>query len=78
MGKQSIPWAVALTGILYFGMLGYWQYDAFETALGFGGNASQNAIDGAIFGFVMGVAYVAYIVDSFESTETPTWLSEDA
>ena len=46
MGKQSIPWAVALTGLLYFGMLGYWQYDAFETALGFGGNASQNAVDG--------------------------------
>ena len=35
MGKQSIPWAVALTGLLYFGMLGYWQYDAFEIALGF-------------------------------------------
>ena len=33
MGKQSIPWAVGLTGLLYFGMLGYWQYDAFEVAL---------------------------------------------
>ena len=56
MGKQSIPWAVGLTGILYFGMLGYWQYEAFETALGFGGNASQNVQDGAIFGFGLGVA----------------------
>ena len=65
MGKQSIPWAVALTGLLYFGMLGYWQYDAFETALGFGGNASQNAVDGAIFGFTMGVAYVAYVMLCF-------------
>ena len=65
MGKQSIPWAVALTGVLYFGMLGYWQYDAFETALGFGGNASQNAVDGAIFGFTMGVAYVAYVMLCF-------------
>ena len=50
MGKQSIPWAVGLTGLLYFGMLGYWQYDAFETALFGSGNASQNAIDGALFG----------------------------
>ena len=30
MGKQSIPWAVGLTGLLYFGMLGYWQYDALK------------------------------------------------
>ena len=65
MGKQSIPWAVGLTGLLYFGMLGYWQYEAFETALGFGGTASQNVQDGAIFGFGMGVAYVAYIILCF-------------
>ena len=62
MGKQSIPWAVGLTGLLYFGMLGYWQYDAFETALFGSGNASQNAIDGAIFGFGFGVAYVAFMI----------------
>ena len=43
MGKQSIPWAVGLTGLLYFGMLGYWQSEAFETALGLGGNVSQNS-----------------------------------
>ena len=65
MGKQSIPWAVGLTGLLYFGMLGYWQYDAFETALFGSGNASQNAIDGAIFGFVFGVVYVAFMIWCF-------------
>lgn len=75
MGKQSIPWAVGLTGLLYFGMLGYWQYEAFETALGFGGNASQNVQDGAIFGFGMGVAYVAYIILCF-TKDLPEGLKE--
>ena len=65
MGKQSIPWAVGLTGLLYFGMLGYWQSEAFETALGLGGNVSQNSIDGAIFGFVFGILYVAYMMACF-------------
>ena len=65
MGKQSIPWAVGLTGLLYFGMLGYWQYDAFETALFGSGNASLNAINGAIFGFVFGVVYVAFMIWCF-------------
>ena len=75
MGKQSIPWAVGLTGILYFGMLGYWQYEAFETALGFGGTASQNVQDGAIFGFGMGVAYVAYVILCF-TKDLPEGLKE--
>ena len=75
MGKQSIPWAVGLTGILYFGMLGYWQYEAFETALGFGGTASQNVQDGAIFGFGMGVAYVAYVILCF-TKDIPEGLKE--
>lgn len=75
MGKQSIPWAVGLTGLLYFGMLGYWQYEAFETALGFGGTASQNVQDGAIFGFGMGVAYVAYIILCF-TKDLPEGLKE--
>ena len=75
MGKQSIPWAVGLTGILYFGMLGYWQYEAFETALGFGGNVSQNAQDGAIFGFLLGVAYVAYVMLCF-TKDLPEGLKE--
>jgi len=75
MGKQSIPWAVGLTGLLYFGMLGYWQYEAFETALGFGGNVSQNAQDGAIFGFLLGVAYVAYVMLCF-TKDLPEGLKE--
>ena len=75
MGKQSIPWAVGLTGVLYFGMLGYWQYEAFETALGFGGNVSQNAQDGAIFGFLLGVAYVAYVMLCF-TKDLPEGLKE--
>ena len=75
MGKQSIPWAVGLTGLLYFGMLGYWQYDAFETALFGSGNASQNAIDGAIFGFVFGVAYVAFMIWCF-TRDMPEGLKE--
>ena len=75
MGKQSIPWAVGLTGLLYFGMLGYWQYDAFETALFGSGNASQNAIDGAIFGFVFGVVYVAFMIWCF-TRDLPEGLKE--
>ena len=75
MGKQSIPWAVGLTGLLYFGMLGYWQYDAFETALFGSGNASQNAIDGAIFGFGFGVAYVAFMIWCF-TRDLPEGLKE--
>ena len=75
MGKQSIPWAVGLTGLLYFGMLGYWQSEAFETALGLGGNVSQNAIDGAIFGFVFGILYVAYMMACFLQ-EMPEGLKE--
>ena len=75
MGKQSIPWAVGLTGLLYFGMLGYWQYDAFETALFGSGNASQNAIDGAIFGFAFGVIYVAFMVWCF-TRDLPEGLKE--
>ena len=75
MGKQSIPWAVGLTGLLYFGMLGYWQYDAFETAIFGSGNASQNAIDGALFGFGFGVAYVAFMIWSF-TRDLPEGLKE--
>tara|TARA_B000000609_G_scaffold61056_1_gene45380 strand:+ start:3325 stop:5286 length:1962 start_codon:yes stop_codon:yes gene_type:complete len=75
MGKQSIPWAVGLTGLLYFGMLGYWQYDAFETALFGSGNASQNAIDGAIFGFGFGVLYVAFMIWCF-TRDMPEGLKE--
>ena len=75
MGKQSIPWAVGLTGLLYFGMLGYWQYDAFETALFGSGNATQNAIDGAIFGFTFGVIYVAFMIWCF-TRDLPEGLKE--
>ena len=75
MGKQSIPWAVGLTGLLYFGMLGYWQYDAFETAIFGSGNATQNAIDGAIFGFTFGVIYVAFMIWCF-TRDLPEGLKE--
>ena len=78
MGKQSIPWAVGLTGLLYFGMLGYWQYDAFEAALFGSGPVSasmQNTIDGAIFGFFFGVIYVAFMVWCF-TRDLPEGLKE--
>jgi len=78
MGKQSIPWAVGLTGLLYFGMLGYWQYDAFEAALFGSGPVSasmQNTIDGAIFGFFFGVVYVAFMIWCF-TRDLPEGLKE--
>lgn len=76
MGKQSIPWAVALTGILYFLMLGYWQYDAFAASMGFSDMVvSQIEIDGAIFGFVFGIAYIAYMVLCF-TKDLPEGLKE--
>ena len=79
MGKQSIPWAVGLTGLLYFGMLGYWQYDAFEIALGLSKctipEGCQNAVDGAIFGFVFGIVYVAFMIWCF-TRDLPEGLKE--
>ncbi len=54
MGKQSVPWAVALSGILYFGMLAYWEYDDLMAG-----------VDNAVFGFVFGLIYVAYIMWCF-------------
>ena len=74
MGKQSIPWAVGLTGILYFGMLIYWEFEAFEAALG-SGTATQNAIDGAIFGLGLSIVYVAYLILCF-TKDMPAGLKE--
>ena len=61
MGKKSIPWAVGLTGLLYFGMLGYWQYDELMMASG----VSELQNQGAIFGFGYGVVYVAFLLLCF-------------
>ncbi len=58
MKHKPIPWAIALTGILYFGLLIYWQSDALSSEITEQRNAAQ-------FGLVLSVIYVAYLMWCF-------------
>ena len=58
MKHKPIPWAIALTGALYFGLLIYWQSDELS------GTAEQMAA--AQFGLVLSVIYVAYLMWCFQ------------
>ena len=58
MKHKPVPLGVVLTGVLYFGLLFYWQWDALS-----GSGAPQEA---AIFGIVLAVAYVAYVMACFQ------------
>ena len=58
MKHKPIPWAIALTGALYFGLLIYWQSDELS------GTSEQVA--GAQFGLVLSVIYVAYLMWCFQ------------
>jgi len=58
MKHKPIPWAIALTGALYFGLLIYWQSDELS------GTSEQMAA--AQFGLVFSVIYVAYLMWCFQ------------
>ena len=58
MKHKPIPWAIALTGVLYFGLLIYWQSDELSSEIDAVRNAAQ-------FGLVMSVVYVAYLMWCF-------------
>ena len=56
MKHKPVPIGVVLTGVIYFGLLFYWQWD----------ESQEQARDGAIFGIVLAVAYVAYVMACFQ------------
>jgi len=58
MKHKPIPWAIALTGVLYFGLLIYWQSDELSSEIAAQRNAAQ-------FGLVLSVIYVAYLLWCF-------------
>ena len=58
MRHKPIPWAIALTGVLYFGLLIYWQSDELSSEIAAQRNAAQ-------FGLVLSVIYVAYLLWCF-------------
>ena len=59
MRHKPIPWAIALTGVLYFGLLIYWQSDELSSEIAAQRNAAQ-------FGLVLSVIYVAYLLWCFQ------------
>jgi preprotein translocase subunit SecY len=58
MKHKPIPWAIALTGALYFGLLIYWQSDEL--------NGTSEQMAAAQFGLVLSVIYVAYLMWCFQ------------
>ena len=52
MKHKSIPWAIMLTGVLYYALLIYWQSDALS--------GSGQARDAAVLGLIFPVFYVGY------------------
>ena len=68
MKHKPIPWAIALTGVLYFGLLIYWQSDELSSEIDAVRNAAQ-------FGLVMSVVYVAYLMWCF-NRELPEGLKD--
>jgi preprotein translocase subunit SecY len=69
MSKRSVPWAVALVGLLYFGTLVYWQSDALF------GDVTMYDNDAAVFGVGLSVVYVAFLMLCFMK-EVPASLKE--
>ena len=68
MKHKPIPWAITLTGILYFGLLTYWQSDELSSEIDAVRNAAQ-------FGLVMSVVYVGYLMWCF-NRELPEGLKD--
>ena len=66
MKHKPIPWAIALTGVLYYALLIYWQSDELS--------GSGQARDAAVFGLVFSVIYVAYCMLCFQKDLPPCLL----
>ena len=58
MKHKSIPWAIMLTGVLYYALLIYWQSDELS--------GSGQARDAAVFGLIFSVFYVGYCMLCFQ------------
>ena len=58
MKHKPIPWAVALTGVLYWGLLIYWASDDL--------NSTGAPREAALFGIIFSVVYVAYTMACFQ------------
>jgi len=58
MKHKPVPWAILLTGVLYYGMLVYWQSDELST--------TGAAYDAAVYGLLFSVVYLAYLMWCFQ------------
>ncbi|MDB3858955.1 hypothetical protein N9289_02960, partial [Candidatus Poseidonia sp.] len=64
MKHKQIPWAIALTGALYYGLLIYWQSDELSSGSG-------EAFDAAVFGLGFSVLYLGYCMLCFQRDLPP-------
>ncbi|MDA8638260.1 preprotein translocase subunit SecY [Candidatus Poseidonia alphae] len=60
MKHKPIPWAILLTGVLYYGLLVYWQSDELQMASG------SDPYNAAVFGLLFSVVYLAYCMLCFQ------------
>ena len=60
MKHKPIPWAILLTGVLYYGLLVYWQSDELQMASG------SDPYNAAVFGLLFSVVYLAYCMICFQ------------
>ena len=60
MKHKPIPWAILLTGVLYYGLLVYWQSDELQMASG------SDQYNAAVFGLLFSVVYLAYCMICFQ------------
>jgi preprotein translocase subunit SecY len=58
MKHKPIPWAIVLTGVLYWGLLVYWASDDL--------NSTGAPRDAALFGIIFSIVYVGYVMACFQ------------
>lgn len=68
MKHKSIPWAIGLTGALYYALMIYWQSDALSAESG-------PAFEAAVVGLIFSAVYVAYCIVCLQK-DIPSHLKE--